>query len=287
MRRMQRNLLLAPLTVALMVLALAGAPRQAAALDSEEMAALDIINQYRSANGLGTVTLNGTLNNVARWMSEDMAHNNYFSHTDSQGRDPFARLGVFGYTYNTWKGENLAAGIDSGQEAFDLWKGSPGHDANMLNPNFTVMGIARAYDPNSTFGWYWTTDFGGQDDVPPPPPPAAPEPEPEPAPVPQQVAPVVTADPTAQPTPEPTPVRTADPTAVPSQAPRWEEIAAGMRPWWDRLTIVSKDGSVLRSVSYLAGRYLEYKAIDYAQDGSQARDGQLILPEQLWPTTFA
>ena len=74
-----------------------------------------------------------------------MGANNYFSHTDSLGRDPFQRMAAFGYNYNTWKGENLAAGADTAQGAFNLWKNSPGHNANMLNANFKVIGIARVY----------------------------------------------------------------------------------------------------------------------------------------------
>lgn len=283
--RLRKALLLAPLAVAAIALVLAGSPRPAAALDSEETAVLDLINQYRSANGLGTVSLNGALNNAARWMSDDMANNNYFSHTDSQGRDPFVRLSDFGYTYNTWKGENLAAGIDSAQEAFDLWKGSPGHNANMLNPNFKVIGIARTYSASSTFGWYWSTDFGGQgDDVPPPPPPA-PTAAPAP-PVAVPVQPVPTTPVTPAPTPDPTAAPTVQPTQAPTKAPRWQDIATEERPWWDRLTVVGQDGSVLRSVSYLAERYLERKSAQVLSGGAAGRD-QLILPEQLWPTTFS
>ncbi len=158
-------------------------------MDSEEAQVVDLINQYRVANGVGALAVNGTLTSVAQWKSQDMAVNNYFSHTDSLGRDPFVLMNSFGYTYNTWKGENLAAGVSGAQAAFDLWQGSPGHNANMLSANYTVIGISRAYSESSTFGWYWSTEFGGQGDPPPPPEPA-PEPQPvEPAPAPSTIAP--------------------------------------------------------------------------------------------------
>jgi uncharacterized protein YkwD len=285
-RRLRKLLLLVPLAVAALAVTFADAPRPAAALDGEETAVLDLINQHRAANGLGTLSINGTLSNAARWMSDDMANNNYFSHTDSQGRDPFVRLADFGYTYNTWKGENLAAGIDSAQEAFDLWKGSPGHNANMLNPNFTVIGIARSYGASSTFGWYWSTEFGGQDDYVPPPPPPAPTAAPASPAVP--VPPAASAPETPPPTPEPTIAPTAQPTdtPVPTKAPRWQDIATLARPWWDRLSVVSQDGSVLRSLSYLSERYLERRSARRVADAGVSAD-QLILPEQLWPTTFS
>ena len=69
----------------------------------------------------------------------------------------------FGYNYNTWKGENLSAGTDTATYAFELWRDSSGHNSNMLNPNFGVIGVARTYESDSTNGWYWTADFGGFD----------------------------------------------------------------------------------------------------------------------------
>jgi uncharacterized protein YkwD len=292
----QRLGLVASLGVAVAVLAVAFAPRPAAALDSEEQGFLGIINQYRAANGLGTLTLNGKLNDSARWMSQDMGAQNYFSHTDSQGRDPFVRMSAFGYGYNTWKGENLAAGVESAQAAFDLWKGSPGHNANMLNPNFTVVGIARAYGPASTFGWYWATDFGGQDDPPPPqapPPAAAPAPEaPAPAapPAPAPTNAPAPAPPQSQATPAPAPASpipapTPEPQLIQAGLPSWWQIAVQVQPWWDRLTVVERDGAVLRTVSYMAERYLEFKTANLVRGpGDDGKAIVSLVPEQMWPT---
>ena len=112
-------LLLTPILAVLILASMAGSPKPAAALDGEETAFLGLINQYRAQNGLGGLTTTGTLNSASLWMSQDMGAKAYFSHTDSQGRDPFARMAAFGYNYNTWKGENLAAGVDSAQAALD------------------------------------------------------------------------------------------------------------------------------------------------------------------------
>jgi len=137
-------------------------------LDSEEQAFLNLLNQYRGQNGLGTVSIEPNLQAASEWMSTDMGVHNYFSHTDSLGRDPFQRMREFGYNYNTWLGENIAAGTSSAQVVFDLWKNSPGHNGNMLNANYKVIGIGRAYTAGSNYGWYWTNDFGGY--LPPPAP---------------------------------------------------------------------------------------------------------------------
>jgi hypothetical protein len=89
-----------------------------------------------------------------------------------------------GYTYNAWKGENLAAGSDTPQLTFQLWRDSPGHNANMLNPNFVTVGLAKAYGADSSYGWYWSAEFGGYDEGGSPPPTSTPEPTltPEPSP---------------------------------------------------------------------------------------------------------
>lgn len=187
---MPRNLLL-PFIAAILI---AGAAAVAAALqpdattatttlDPEEQAFLNLLNQYRQQNGRGALSVNPNIQDAAEWMSADMGANNYFSHTDSLGRDPFQRMAAFGYDYNTWKGENIAAGTSSAQVVFNLWKDSPGHNANMLNSNYKVLGIARVYSAGSPYGWYWTNDFGGYQ-----PPSSSPTPAPTPAPTPSSTA---------------------------------------------------------------------------------------------------
>jgi uncharacterized protein YkwD len=211
--------------------ALTSAPR-AHALDGEESAFLTLINNYRAQNGLGPLQASDQLNGVARWMADDMATHNYFSHTDSLGRDPFARMDQLGYAYNTYRGENLVAGTAGAQQAFDLWKGSPGHNANMLSTNYAAIGIARSYNAASSFGWYWATEFGGVvgGSAPPPPPPPPPAPTPYVPPAPQPTpAPPPPAAPTEAPTPAPTPVPTPVPTPAPTPTPAPPQVN---QPWW-------------------------------------------------------
>lgn len=132
--------------------------------DSEELAFLGLINNYRAQNGLGALTISSNLNRGSAWMVEDMATNNYFSHTDSLGRSPYQRAIDCGYPSGA--GENLAAGTNwsTAQTAFDAWKASSGHNANMLGQYYRQIGIARFNAPGSTYGWYWATTFGTVDD---------------------------------------------------------------------------------------------------------------------------
>lgn len=130
-------------------------------LDPQEREFLNLINEYRRQNGLGPLQVSRSLTEASRWLSRDMANNNYFSHTDRLGRNPFQRMSDFGYNFNTFRGENIAAGNADARATFEQWRNSPGHNANMLNPNFRVIGIGRANNNNNRFRWLWTTKFGG------------------------------------------------------------------------------------------------------------------------------
>jgi uncharacterized protein YkwD len=220
--QISRALLFVPVLLVIIVTANTGllTPKTAHALDNEEALFLQTINNYRAQNGLGPLAESPALDGVAEWMANDMATKNYFSHEDSLGRDPFARMDDLGYGYNTWRGENLVAGTETSDRSFYMWQTSPPHNDNMLGSHYTVIGIARAYDPSSTFGWYWATEFGGESDVaPPPPPPPPPPPAPTPAPVynppPQQYVPPAPAPVQQQDSAPPPPAPTDSPTPTP------------------------------------------------------------------------
>ncbi len=126
-----------------------------ASFDGEEQALLSLVNDYRRQNGLGDLSFDGALQNVASWYSQDLADNNYFSHTDLQGRDPFQRLAAFGVDRD-YEGENLAAGHADAGSVLTQWKNSPAHNGVLLTPDYTKAGLSRHFNPNSEFGWYWT-----------------------------------------------------------------------------------------------------------------------------------
>jgi uncharacterized protein YkwD len=138
-------------------------------LDSEQWAFFNLINNYRAQNGVPPLQVSVDLQNSSQWMANDMATKNYFSHTDSLGRDPFTRMAAFGYQLIA-SGENIAAGSSDAQGALNQWinacdPDSSGsctyaHRVNMLNSRYVVLGIGRAYNASSTYKWYWCTDFG-------------------------------------------------------------------------------------------------------------------------------
>ena len=129
-------------------------------LDAQELDMLARINQHRAQYGLRPLRIAGPLVASSLWMSQDMAARNYFDHTDSLGRSCFRRMDDFDYVGELTRGENIAAGNGASAATYLQWLYSPGHNANMLSPNFNLIGIARAYNSHSAYGWYWTTDFG-------------------------------------------------------------------------------------------------------------------------------
>jgi len=129
-------------------------------LDAQEKALCKAINAFRAQHGKPPLKVSVALTRAAEWMSHDMADHDNFDHVDSKGRDFDERMEAFGYHPAT-KAENIAAGASSAAAALAQWKASPPHKANLLRSKLKVMGVGRARNLDSTFGWYWTADFGG------------------------------------------------------------------------------------------------------------------------------
>jgi uncharacterized protein YkwD len=104
---------------------------------------------------------NATLASAAESHTRSMANNNFFDHKDRDGRTPGDRAELAGYDYQQ-VGENIAAGQDSVRKVVDGWIASPGHCANLMNPQFRELGAAYATDPKSDAAIYWTAMFGAQ-----------------------------------------------------------------------------------------------------------------------------
>ncbi|SEJ20647.1 Uncharacterized conserved protein YkwD, contains CAP (CSP/antigen 5/PR1) domain [Azotobacter beijerinckii] len=91
--------------------------------------------------------------------SRAMANGNFFSHLDGEGLTPGDRAELAGYAGGQI-GENIAAALDGAHKVVDGWLASPGHCANLMNPQFRELGAAYAADPKSDAGIYWTALFG-------------------------------------------------------------------------------------------------------------------------------
>lgn len=105
--------------------------------DAQQAAA--IVNQARQQKGLAPLTPDPTLARLALLKAQDMAERGYFGHQSPTYGSPFDMLRSAGISYR-YAGENLAGAPDV-ETAHNNLMASPGHRANILNPNYTRVGI--------------------------------------------------------------------------------------------------------------------------------------------------
>ena len=124
---------------------------------------LELTNQERSKAGLEPLKLNTKLTQTAEEHSDSMAADDFFSHTGVDGSSVGDRASNNGYQYSI-VGENIAAGYSTAQQVVTGWMNSPGHRANILNSNYTEIGIGYEFLQNDTgsvnYNHYWTQVFG-------------------------------------------------------------------------------------------------------------------------------
>lgn len=114
-------------------------PEQSSILTADEQKMLNLINQERARAGLTALKVHPELVKLARLKSQDMINNRYFSHQSPVYGSPFDMMKSAGISY-TRAGENLA-GAPTVERAHTNLMNSPGHRANILNKDFTHIGI--------------------------------------------------------------------------------------------------------------------------------------------------
>ena len=136
----------------------------------QEIAFVNLLNDYRAANGLSPLLVSDMISEACDRHNSDMAKYRFFDHYSlksdwfATNASPWTRMSLSGYGYSTSKGENIAAGQVTAAQVFAAWKASSGHNANMLNSAFTVLGVSMSEVAGSPYTFYWTTDFGGYTD---------------------------------------------------------------------------------------------------------------------------
>ena len=116
---------------------------------------VDLVNKVRVANGLNKLTTYDKLTEVAQLRAEELMTS--YSHTRPDGRSCFTALTDAGLSYYT-AGENIAEGYSTPERVVDGWMNSPGHRANILNPDVTMIGVGFVND-GSRGGNYWAQVF--------------------------------------------------------------------------------------------------------------------------------
>ncbi len=120
-------------------------PAEAAPRSSNAGAAATMISSYRAAYGLGRVVVDPRLNAAAEYQARVVAALGSLSHGDFAGR--MAAFGIRGKA-----AENLGIGVASVDQAIAQWRASSAHNANLLMPEATRIGIAHA---DAGYRRYW------------------------------------------------------------------------------------------------------------------------------------
>lgn len=120
--------------------------------DTSALAAeiLLLVNAYRAQNGIAAVQYDATVQKAARLRAEELRQS--FSHTRPNGSRCFTALDEVGADYHG-AGENIAMGQTTAREVMTDWMNSEGHRANILNENFTTLGVGISTDANGKTYW--------------------------------------------------------------------------------------------------------------------------------------
>ena len=109
---------------------------------------LALVNAYRKENGLAELKWSDDLGPAAKTRAAEASI--CWSHTRPNGSQWYTVSKLV-------KGENLAKGYATAEEAFNAWLASDGHRENILWPEFKTMYVAFFEAEN---GWFWAQEFG-------------------------------------------------------------------------------------------------------------------------------
>ncbi len=104
---------------------------------------VQLTNEERSVDALGTLKRSDVLDAAAKLKAQDMANNGYFAHYSPTGVSPWFWFDEVSYNF-IHAGENLAVHFTDSSDVVDAWMDSPTHRANIMNGNFTEIGVGTA-----------------------------------------------------------------------------------------------------------------------------------------------
>lgn len=116
---------------------------------------LELVNAERKKAGLNELILNNNLSKMSEKRAKEISVN--FNHIRPDGSSWNTALDEYHIAYR-YAGENIAAGYNSPEAVVDGWMNSEGHRANILDPDFTEMGIGY-YTDSSMYKYYWAQNF--------------------------------------------------------------------------------------------------------------------------------
>ena len=113
-----------------------------------------LVNEERAKAGLPALTVDRGAASAAQVRAKEIERS--FSHTRPDGSSFNSALTEAGVNFRG-AGENIAYGQNSPEKVMEGWMNSSGHRANILNRDFTSIGVAHYQDASGTD--YWTQLF--------------------------------------------------------------------------------------------------------------------------------
>ena len=115
---------------------------------------VNLVNEERAKAGLSPLTADRSVTSAAQRRAREIETN--FSHTRPNGSSFSTALSEAGVNYRS-SGENIAYGQTSASSVMQGWMNSSGHRANILNGNFTKIGVGHYKSASGVD--YWTQLF--------------------------------------------------------------------------------------------------------------------------------
>jgi len=107
---------------------------------------ITLTNNLRTSLSVPTLTESPALDRAAYAKASDMILQQYFAHVGPDKKSLSSWLAGAGYHYSV-AGENLALGFNSAEETMTAWQASPTHYANLIDPDFTQIGVSAVSGP--------------------------------------------------------------------------------------------------------------------------------------------
>jgi uncharacterized protein YkwD len=137
-------------TKALVVLFVLGLPMTAwlspDVLKEQAQKIIALTNDLRTGLGAPALAESPTLDRAAYAKASDMLLQQYFAHVGPDKKSLSSWLKSVGYRY-AMAGENLALGFDSAEAVMKAWQASPTHYANLIDQDFTQIGVSAVSGP--------------------------------------------------------------------------------------------------------------------------------------------
>ena len=118
-----------------------------------------LVNEERKKSGLSALKEDPELSQLAIIKARDMINRNYFEHNSPYYGQSWDMATLFDYDYTSF-GENIARNFQSPKEVVNAWMASDKHRANILNKNYTNIGVG--VKPNESRNYYWVQLFSSK-----------------------------------------------------------------------------------------------------------------------------